>query len=93
LGITQALFFRGLYPKIPEHYSGRDGNIQGVFGAQLRYFNHALAFIYNLLRDTFHLMTQDKGIGLTGFGLKFIQGNRALRLFHGPYLVGIPKGV
>jgi len=69
--------------RLPQHDSGCDGDVEGVFRAELGYFDAIVREIDDFLLYSFDLVTEYESVFLFGINGEGFEGDAVFHLFHG----------
>ena len=72
---------------MPNDDASRDGNVEGVLGAELGNLQAAVGGIDNLLMNAFNLIAEDNSVFLVRSGREVLQHRGAVGLFDGEDLI------
>ena len=67
--------------KVPEGYAGADGDVEGVFCAELGYFQADVGCVDYIGIHAMNLMSGDNGVFFTGYGAEVVEPDAFLDLF------------
>ena len=73
--------------EMPDDDASGDGDVEGVFGAELRNLETAIAGIYHFLMDTLHLVAKDNGVFLSRQRCEILKHSGAMGLFNRKNLI------
>ena len=68
---------------MPDGYAGRDGNVEGMFGAELRQLDAVVAGVDHSLIHTVDFMAEHQRVFARRIHLKAFQRDALMGLFHG----------
>ena len=73
--------------QLPQDDADGYGDVQGVFGAELRDFDAAVGSVDGFLLHSFHFVSEYQGVFPVRGDAEIFEGGGVFRLFDGKYLV------